>query len=79
MKILVTGANGMLGQDLCPILEDCGHEVVETDVDKLDITNAEQVKEVLTDEKPDMVIHCAGYTNVDLAESEPEKAEKING
>ena len=78
MKILVTGANGMLGQDLCPILEDCGHEVVETDVDKLDITNAEQVKEVLTDEKPDMVIHCAAYTNVDKAEEDLKTAELIN-
>ena len=32
MKILVTGANGMLGQDLCPILEDCGYDVIETDI-----------------------------------------------
>ena len=47
MKILVTGAKGMLGQDLCPILEDMGAFVIETDVDTLDITNAEQVKEVL--------------------------------
>lgn len=78
MKILVTGANGMLGQDLCPILEDDGHEVVETDVDKLDITNAEQVKKVLTDEMPDMVIHCAAYTNVDKAEEDLKTAELIN-
>ena len=41
MKILVTGAKGMLGQDLCPILEDADFvdEVVETDIDNLDITN----------------------------------------
>ena len=38
-KVLVTGANGMLGQDLCPMLEDCGYEVIETDIDNLDITN----------------------------------------
>ena len=38
MKVLVTGANGMLGQDLCPILEDVGAFVIETDVDTLDIT-----------------------------------------
>lgn len=46
MKILVTGAKGMLGQDLCPILEDSGAFVIETDVDTMDITNAEQVKQV---------------------------------
>ncbi len=78
MKILVTGAKGMLGQDLCPILEDDGHEVVETDVDKLDITNAQQVKKVLKDEMPDMVIHCAAYTNVDKAEEDLKTAELIN-
>ena len=45
MKILVTGANGMLGQDLCPILEDEGHEVIETDIHNLDITNEQEVIE----------------------------------
>lgn len=78
MKILITGANGMLGQDLCPILEDEGYEVVETDVEVLDITNFEQVKKVLMCEKPDVVIHCAAYTNVDKAEEEPDKATLIN-
>ena len=64
-KILVTGANGMLGQDLCPILEDNGFEVVETDINTLDITNSEMVSKVLGENKPDIVIHCAAYTNVD--------------
>ena len=49
MKVLVTGAKGMLGQDLCPIFEDAGAFVIETDVDTLDITNHEQVKQVLSD------------------------------
>ena len=78
MKILVTGANGMLGQDLCPILEDEGHEVVETDIKNLDITDFKTVQNVLKNEKPDVVIHCAAYTNVDLAEEELEKARLIN-
>lgn len=78
MKILVTGAKGMLGQDLCPILEDVGAFVIETDIDTLDITNAEQVKQVLTDVRPDMVIHCAAYTNVDKAEEDLKTAELIN-
>jgi len=78
MKILVTGANGMLGQDLCPILEDTGAEVVETDVNTLDITNPKQVEHVLTNEKPDVVVHCAAYTNVDKAEEDLKTAELIN-
>lgn len=78
MKILVTGAKGMLGQDLCPILEDEGFEVIETDVDTLDITNFEMVKETLTIQKPDYVIHCAAYTNVDKAEEDLETATLIN-
>lgn len=78
MKILVTGSKGMLGQDLCPILEDIGAFVIETDVDTLDITNAEQVKQVLTDVHPDVVIHCAAYTNVDKAEEDLQTAELIN-
>lgn len=78
MKILVTGSNGMLGQDLCPILEDEGHEVVETDSSNLDVTNFAQTKEILKREKPDFVIHCAAYTNVDKAEEDLETATLIN-
>lgn len=77
-KILITGANGMLGQDLVPILEDEEYEIVETDVDSLNITDFEQVKKVLSNEKPDFVIHCAAYTNVDAAEEDLETAVKIN-
>ena len=78
MLVLVTGAKGMFGQDLCPILEDAGYEVIETDVDTLDITNAEQVNQVLKDKMPEVVIHCAAYTNVDKAEEDLKTAELIN-
>lgn len=78
MKVLVTGANGMLGQDLCPILEDAGCFVVETDIDTLDITNPEMVEKVLAEVHPDLVVHCAAYTNVDKAEEDLKTAELIN-
>lgn len=78
MKILVTGAKGMLGQDLCPILEDNGWDVIETDVHNLDITDAKIVESVLNETNPDIVIHCAAYTNVDKAEEDLETARKIN-
>lgn len=77
-KVLVTGAKGMLGQDLCPILEDNGYEVFETDIDNLDITNPQTVDEVFGQEEPDFVIHCAAYTNVDKAEEDIETARLIN-
>lgn len=76
MKALVTGAKGMLGQDLCPILEDNGYEVIETDIHNLDITK--DCSEFITSEKPDIVIHCAAYTNVDKAEEDLETATLIN-
>ena len=78
MKVLVTGAKGMLGQDLCPILKDNGYEVIETDIHTLDITNIDEVNCVLKKEKPDITIHCAAYTNVDKAEEDIKKAKLIN-
>ena len=79
MKILVTGANGMLGQDLCPMLEDTDFvdEVIETDVDTLDITNEIQVNKVLKETMPDVVIHCAAYTNVDKEEDDLSLVENL--
>lgn len=78
MKVLVTGANGMLGQDLCPILEDIGCFVYESDIDTLDVTDEEQVSVAIATIKPDVVIHAAAYTNVDKAEEERELALKVN-
>jgi len=78
MKVLVTGANGMLGQDLCPTLQDNGYEVIETDINSLDITNFDMVQKVLNREKPDIIVHCAAYTNVDKAQEDVETAELIN-
>lgn len=78
MKVLVTGANGMLGQDLCPILEDFGYEVIETDCSNLDITDKKMCVEKIKSENPDYVFHCAAYTNVDKAEEEQDKAMLVN-
>lgn len=78
MAVLVTGAKGMLGQDLCPILEDAGYEVIETDREELDITDEKAVNEFVTANKPEIIIHCAAYTNVDKAEEDIETARLLN-
>ena len=78
MKVLVTGANGMLGKDLCPYLEDIGCFVVPVDVDTMDITDENQVNDVVSKVHPDLIIHCAAYTNVDKAEKDLETATRIN-
>lgn len=77
-KVLVTGAKGMLGQDLCPILKQNGYKVIETDVDNLNITNFNQAEYVIKYYNPDFVVHCAAYTNVDQAEQDPKTAFLIN-
>ena len=77
-KVLITGAQGMLGQDLVPILEDESYEIIETNRELLDVTDYDSVKQSLEKNKPDIVIHCAAYTNVDGAENDLETATKIN-
>lgn len=83
MKIFVTGVGGQLGYDVMNELKKRGIEAVGSDIlpecDKyenyipMDITNAEQVKEVVSAVKPDAVIHCAAWTAVDAAEDEENK------
>ena len=77
-KVLVTGAYGMLGEDLCPVLENKGYDVVKTDVDIMDITSPTSIEKMFFLEKPDIVIHCAAYTNVDKAEEDIKTARLIN-
>lgn len=78
MKVLVTGVKGQLGYDVANELEKRGHEAVGTDVEEMDITDAAKVREVLTEENPDAVIHCAAYTAVDAAEENVELCRRIN-
>lgn len=78
MKVVVTGAKGQLGTDVVHLLADRGYEVYGYGREELDITNFDQVKQVITEIRPDVVIHAAAYTKVDLAESEPDQAFFIN-
>ena len=76
MKILITGANGMLAKAMKEELK--GEELICTDVAELDITNAEQVNEFIKKVSPEYIINCAAYTAVDKAEENEELVYKIN-
>jgi dTDP-4-dehydrorhamnose reductase len=75
MRIAVTGAYGQLGGELCRQL---GARAIALDVDTLDFSNAAAVADAFLRLKPDAVINCAAYTQVDRAESEPEICRAIN-
>jgi dTDP-4-dehydrorhamnose reductase len=70
MKFLITGANGMLGKDLCKLLSERGHEVVATDRAQLDITDKDAVFLYIEKESPDVVINTAAYNFVDKIEED---------
>ncbi|AEJ23356.1 dTDP-4-dehydrorhamnose reductase [Weissella koreensis KACC 15510] len=70
MKYLITGAHGQLGQELQKILKERNLTFVAFDSNELDITDRLAVMSVFETEKPDVVLHAAAYTKVDLAEDE---------
>ena len=78
MKILITGAGGVLGSALNKEAASRGIEVVSLSRDELDITNAKQSQERIGDSKPDIVFNCAAFSNVDRSETEPEQALSVN-
>ncbi len=78
MKVLVTGASGLLGRELVCAYQARGARVVACDSTALDVTDAAGVSDRIGSEAPDLVLHCAAYTAVDQAESEPERAFAIN-
>jgi dTDP-4-dehydrorhamnose reductase len=78
-KILVTGANGQLGNEIRRICRNFpGLEFIFTDVDMLDITNPDAVSVFMEASKPAIVVNCAAYTNVDGAEENVKNVRKIN-
>lgn len=86
MTILVTGANGQLGNEM-RIIAGYGddryiftdvNQVADADTEYLDITDREAVSRMVHDNHVDVIVNCAAYTNVDAAESDEELAEKLN-
>ncbi|HVC07697.1 MAG TPA: dTDP-4-dehydrorhamnose reductase [Solirubrobacterales bacterium] len=79
MKLLVTGAAGMLGRDVMLAAGNAGHDVVGFGRAELDVTDPAAVDRRLSLEHPDVVIHCAAWTDVDGAEEAEEAAMAVNG
>ncbi|MCW2992146.1 MAG: rfbD [Solirubrobacterales bacterium] len=78
MRLLVTGAKGMLGHRVAAQARERDHEVYVTDLPELDLTDAQAVFDHIGDLQPDAVIHCAAYTDVDGAEADEALALRIN-
>ncbi len=78
MRILVTGAGGLLGHAVVRAAEDAGHDVRAFPRSRLDVTDPDEVERRLGAEKPEVVIHCAAYTAVDRAEQESDQAMSVN-
>lgn len=91
MKIFITGANGLLGQAVTSVFtRETGWELICSSIEEksfldygskyeqLDITNKEEVKRVINHHRPDIIINCAAYTNVDGCETDRELCWKLN-
>src|SRR5688572_14779473 len=77
MRLLVTGAAGMLGTDV--VAAAAGHDVLALTRADLDITDQDAVRAVMRAERPDAIINCAAWTDVDGAEAAETEATRING
>jgi dTDP-4-dehydrorhamnose reductase len=79
VRIAITGAAGMLGQDLLDAVRGAGHEALAFPHADLDITDAAAVERVVRRAGPDVVVNCAAWTDVDGAETQFEAALAVNG
>ncbi len=78
MNILVTGANGQLGNEMRIVSKRSSDRYIFTDVEELDITNRDAVMNFVKENDIKVVVNCAAYTNVDKAEDDEATAELIN-
>ncbi len=78
MRLLVTGAAGMLGLDVLRAGERARHELVGMARSELDVTDAAAVREVFARVQPDAALNCAAWTDVDGAEAHPDQAHAVN-
>lgn len=78
MNILVTGANGQLGNEMRIVSRESADNYIFTDVAELDITDLEAVRSMVAEKNVKVIVNCAAYTNVDKAEEDVEFCELLN-
>ena len=79
MNILVTGANGQLGNEMRALSAENGqHTYFFTDVQELDICDEQAIRAFVSANRVDVIVNCAAYTAVDKAEDNPELCDKLN-
>jgi dTDP-4-dehydrorhamnose reductase len=78
MRLLVTGAAGMLGQEVVAAAQRLGHEVAAWDLPECDLTDERATHDAVMRLEPRAVVNCAAYTNVDAAEDDEPTAERVN-
>ena len=78
MRVLITGAKGLVGTALAEHCSACGDTVIGYDHEGLDITDADAVESIVVEQRPDVVINCAAWTDVDGCESNAQKAWEAN-
>ena len=79
MRVLITGAGGMLGRDVAAAFTAAGAAVAALDRAALDVTDAGGTAAAVREHRPDVVVNCAAYTDVDRAEAEEDHALAVNG
>lgn len=77
-RVLVTGAAGQLGYDVVKTFQAGGHDVMACDRDQLDITDQQQCRDTINTFQPHIIVHCAAYTAVDMAETDEDMAYTVN-
>jgi len=78
MRVLVTGANGQLGRELLDVCAAAADEVLGCDVAAMDVTDRDQVLQVVAAYGPDAIVHAGAWTNVDGCETDPDRAYAVN-
>ena len=76
-NVTILGGRGMLGTDLQKVARQRGHEITICDMPEFDLTNDEHLNAVVA--QSEVIVNCAAYTNVEKAESEPDRANQVNG
>lgn len=78
VRVLVTGAGGQVGRDVVDVCRVAGDDVVACDHTTLDVVDRDAVFRMVTETRPDLVIHAAAWTAVDACEGDPDRAFRVN-